>query len=104
MPGYGGRHDGAAVDTDGNYWVAMYEGAKLLQLSPGGDVIREIATPALCPTMPCFGGDDLKTLYLTTVRHQRSADELATYPESGCVFSMRVGVPGLPVNFFLPSL
>ena len=34
MPGYGGRPDGAAVDVDGNYWVAMYEGARVLQLSP----------------------------------------------------------------------
>jgi sugar lactone lactonase YvrE len=104
MPGYGGRPDGAAVDTDGNYWVAMYEGGRVLQLSPQGAVMREIATPALCPTMPCFGGDDLKTLYLTTVRHQRSEKELAQYPDSGCVFSMRVSVPGLPVNFFLPGV
>jgi len=104
MPGYGGRPDGAAVDVDGNYWVAMYEGARVLQLSPQGDVLRDIATPALCPTMPCFGGDDFKTLYLTTVRHQRSAQELLQYPQSGCVFSLRVSVPGLPVNFFRPRV
>jgi len=29
-----------------------------------------------------------------------SAAELAAFPASGCVFSMRVDVPGLPVNFF----
>jgi sugar lactone lactonase YvrE len=51
--------------------------------------------------MPCFGGDDLKTLYVTTARYNRSAAELLTWPESGCVFSMQVDVPGLPVNFFL---
>ncbi len=102
MPGYGGRPDGAAVDVDGNYWVAMYEGARVLQLSPQGHVLRDIATPALCPTMPCFGGDDFKTLYLTSVRHQRSAAELAMYPDSGCVFSLRVNTPGLPVNVFKP--
>jgi sugar lactone lactonase YvrE len=50
--------------------------------------------------MPCFGGPDLQTLFVTTARHGRSAAELAQYPESGCVFSMRLDVPGLPVNFF----
>jgi sugar lactone lactonase YvrE len=50
--------------------------------------------------MPCFGGEDLKTLYLTTARHGRSAAELAQFPDSGAVFFTRVAVPGLPVNFF----
>jgi sugar lactone lactonase YvrE len=51
--------------------------------------------------MPCFGGEDLKTLYVTTARHGRSAAELAAMPLSGAVFSMRVDVPGLPVNLFV---
>ena len=99
--GYGGRPDGCAVDARGNYWVAMFEGARVLQLSPTGEVLAEVAVPARCPTMPCFGGDDLKTLYLTTARKGRPADELAQYPDSGCVFSMRVDVPGLLVNYFV---
>ena len=100
MPGYGGRPDGAAVDVEGNYYVAMYEGARVLKLSPSGELLADLAVPAQCPTMPCFGGDDLKTLYLTTARHNRPAAELQTYPDSGRVFSLRVETPGLPVNFF----
>jgi sugar lactone lactonase YvrE len=100
MAGYGGRPDGAAVDVEGNYYVAMFEGARVVKLSPAGDVLADIPVPALCPTMPCFGGDDLKTLYLTTARHGRGATELQSYPQSGCVFSMHVDVPGLAVNFF----
>ena len=49
--------------------------------------------------MPCFGGPDLKTLYLTTARENRPADELARQPLAGCVLQMRVDVPGLPANF-----
>lgn len=98
---YGGRPDGAAVDVQGNYWVAMFEGGRVLQISPAGEVLADIAVPARCPTMPCFGGADFQTLYLTTARHGRPAAELALYPDSGCVFSMRVEVPGLPVNFFM---
>ena len=70
---YGGRPDGAAVDAEGAYWVAMYEGARLLRLSPDGTLLREIALPAQCPTMPCFGGADLRTLFVTTARANRQA-------------------------------
>lgn len=97
---YGGRPDGAAVDVQGNYYVALFEGRRLCQFSPRGTLLAEFATPVPCPTMPCFGGADLQTLYLTTARHQRSAAELEAFPLSGHVFAMRVAVPGLPVNFF----
>ena len=96
---YGGRPDGAAMDAQGGYWVAMFEGARLLRLAPDGSVTREIALPVRCPTMPCFGGTDLKTLYITTAREKRPADELAREPLAGCVLQLRVEVPGLPANF-----
>ena len=99
--GYGGRPDGAAVDAQGHYWVALYEGGRLLRLSPEGAIVGEFEVPARCPTMPCFGGPDLRTLYLTTARRGRPAEELAAWPESGRVFAARVDVPGLPVNFFI---
>jgi sugar lactone lactonase YvrE len=98
-PGYGGRPDGAAVDTQGNYWCAMFEGARLLKIAPSGDILADIEVPVLCPTMPCFGGDDLKTLFVTSGRHNRSAQELQARPQSGCVIATGVDVPGLPVNF-----
>jgi sugar lactone lactonase YvrE len=98
--GYGGRSDGAAVDVQGNYYAAMYEGAQVCKFAPDGALLQAWPTPAQCPTMPCFGGEDLRTLYLTTARHGRGAAELQAMPESGCVFSMRVETPGLPVNFF----
>ena len=98
-PPYAGRPDGAAVDADGNYYIAMYEGAQLLKLSPTGALLASLPLPAQCPTMPCFGGHDLRTLYVTTARQKRPAAELAVYPQSGSVFAMQVDVPGLPVNF-----
>ena len=97
---YRGRPDGAAVDAAGNYWTAMFEGQRLCQFAPDGTLVAEIATPTVCTTMPCFGGSDLQTLYITTARHNRSAAELAAQPDAGCVFSTRVAIPGLPVNFY----
>jgi sugar lactone lactonase YvrE len=98
--GYQGRPDGAAVDAQGNYWIAMYEGRCVCQFAPDGQLLRQIAVPLQCPTMPCFGGEDLKTLYLTSASQHRHAPELAQFPMSGGVLSLRVEVPGLPVNFF----
>jgi sugar lactone lactonase YvrE len=96
---YGGRPDGAAVDAEGHYWCAMFEGARLLRVAPDGTLAQEIQLPVRCPTMPCFGGADLKTLYITTSREKRPADELARESLAGCVLQMRVDVPGLPANF-----
>ncbi|WP_298825553.1 SMP-30/gluconolactonase/LRE family protein [uncultured Piscinibacter sp.] len=99
LESYGGRPDGAAVDAEGCYWVAMFEGQRLLRLAPTGEVLREVRLPVRCPTMPCFGGADQKTVYVTTAREKRPADELAEQPFAGCVLALDVDVPGLPVNF-----
>jgi sugar lactone lactonase YvrE len=96
---YCGRPDGAAVDAEGHYWAAMFEGKRIVRIAPDGRIVQEIALPVRCPTMLCFGGADLKTLYITTARENRPADELAREPLAGCVLQMRVDVPGLPANF-----
>ncbi len=96
---YGGRPDGAAVDVEGAYWCAMYEGQRLVRLAADGRVLQSVALPVRCPTMPCFGGPDLRTLYVTTASKGRPAEELAAQPLAGCVLHTRVDVPGLPVNF-----
>ncbi|HEV8503457.1 MAG TPA: SMP-30/gluconolactonase/LRE family protein [Casimicrobiaceae bacterium] len=90
------RPDGGAVDSAGNYWSAFYRGGKVVKLSPHGERLAEYATPAMCPTMCAFGGPDLCTLYVTSARNERPAEELARLPQSGGVFAMRVDTPGRP--------
>ena len=99
LEAYGGRPDGAAVDAEGCYWVAMFEGQRILRLSPDGELLREVALPVRCATMPCFGGADLKTIYITTAREKRPRAELIEQPYAGCVLALDVDVPGLPANF-----
>ena len=103
LAGYGGRPDGAAMDAEGCYWVAMFEGQRLLRLSPTGETLAEVPLPVRCPTMPCFGGPDLKTVFVTTARQNRPAAELIEQPSAGCVLAFDVDVPGLPVNFAAPG-
>jgi sugar lactone lactonase YvrE len=78
--------------------VAMFEGQRLLRLSPQGELLRTVRLPVRCATMPTFGGADLRTLYITTARDNRPAHELAAQPWAGCVLQLRVDVPGLPAN------
>lgn len=99
-PDYGGRPDGAAVDSEDAYWCAMYEGGRLLRLAPTGDILEEISLPLRCPTMIAFGGADLRTLYVTSARQNRPAQELAQYPLSGCVIALRVDIAGKPIPVY----
>lgn len=91
---YGGRPDGAAVDSEDAYWCAMYEGSRIVRLAPSGEMLQEIPLPVRCPTMVAFGGQDLRTLFISTARHNRPADELNSLPLSGFMLTLRVDVPG----------
>ena len=100
-PGYGGRPDGGAVDCEGAYWSAMFEGGRLLRFGADGALLREIKLPLRCPTMMAFGGADLRTLYITSAGSKRPAAERERYPLSGCLLALRVEVPGLPEPQYL---
>jgi sugar lactone lactonase YvrE len=96
----GDRPDGCTVDSEGCYWSAFYRGGKVVRVSPQGRVLAQFPIPAMCPTMCALGGPDLRTLYVTSARQQRDADELARLPQSGGIFAMRVDVPGVPEPSF----
>ena len=52
--------------------------------------------------MLAFGGPDLRTLYITTARNNRSEAEIAQYPLSGYLLTVDVDVPGLPEQHYIP--
>jgi sugar lactone lactonase YvrE len=91
--GYG-RPDGAAVDSEGFYWSALYGGGRIVRISPAGKIVNTIAVPAKNPTMVAFGGKDLKTLYITTAA-SKSEQEKSQYPLAGSIFSVELPVAGL---------
>jgi sugar lactone lactonase YvrE len=91
-----GRPDGATVDSEGNYWSAQYAGSRVLCISPQGELLHEIMLPVTNPTMPCFGGPDLKTLYVTSASQGMSAEHLAAHPLEGAVLAIPMDVAGLP--------
>jgi sugar lactone lactonase YvrE len=99
-----GRPDGAAIDVEGNYWIALFEGARVQCYSPGGALLGEFPLPALCPTMVSFGGPDMATLYVTSARGGCDPDEINRFPNSGGLFAMRPGIAGLPKPLFDPEI
>lgn len=95
-----GRPDGGATDVEGYYWSAAVSGAAINRFAPDGRLERRIELPVPRPTCPCFGGPDLKTLFVTSLRAGLGEAELAQFPLSGGVLALEVDVPGVPVSVY----
>ena len=95
-----GRPDGGAVDTEGCYWSCGISASRLNRFSPAGELIAYVELPITHPTMPCFGGPDLKTLYVTSLRDGVPEDVLVATPQAGGVFKLEPGVAGTPVALY----
>lgn len=91
-----GRPDGAAVDAEGCYWSARYDGWRIVRHAPDGSELFVLKTPVQNPTMCAFAGDDLSTLVFTSARGSLSAEALERQPHAGGVFAVDVAVAGLP--------
>jgi sugar lactone lactonase YvrE len=94
-----GAPDGGATDLAGTYWSAGFSANCFNCIAPDGSLLEKLPVPA-APTMPCFGGDDMKTLFFTSLTVHVSDAVNAKYPLNGSVFMARVDVPGTPVAMF----
>ncbi|MBW2279341.1 MAG: SMP-30/gluconolactonase/LRE family protein [Deltaproteobacteria bacterium] len=57
--------DSLAIDADGNVCVATIVNGGITIISPDGSNIEHVAMPDPLTTNICFGGDDLRTAYIT---------------------------------------
>ena len=101
-----GRPDGACVDSDGYYWSASVRGWALTRIAPDGTVERRIDLPVQLPTMPCFGGPNLDTIFVTSIRvlddNPENVDKRKGV-EPGAVLAIDLsseGIQGLPDPLF----
>jgi sugar lactone lactonase YvrE len=67
---------GMTVDAAGGLWCAVWGGARVLRPWPDGSLDRTLELPVRQVTSCGFGGDDLRTLYVTTAAIGPSPDEL----------------------------
>lgn len=100
--GLPGVPDGAAVDSEGCYWSALYGGGRIVRFSPQGGVMESYPLACPHPTMVAFGGPDLDTLYITTATQHLDAEGKARWPRAGSLLQMSVSVPGLEEPQFQP--
>ncbi|OJH35084.1 SMP-30/gluconolactonase/LRE family protein [Cystobacter ferrugineus] len=94
--------DGATVDRDGFVWCAIHGAGKVVRFDPSGRVEREVRMPVQYPTMPTFGGERLRTVFVTSANHTLSEEERRQRPEEGNLFAFEAPVPGIPRADFRP--
>jgi len=95
-----GRPDGGACDIEGAYWSAGVSAARLNRFSRDGQLLGAYPVPVAGPTMPCFAGSDMKTIYVTSLRYGRDPTLLKQYPLTGRLLAARADVAGVPVGRF----
>ncbi|KJV08681.1 hypothetical protein VZ95_16180 [Elstera litoralis] len=102
LPPEGGRPDGAAMDAEGCYWSAQFDGGRVLRFSPDGAILEEIRLPVSRCTMVAFGGADRQTLYITSATDGLTPKKLAEEPLAGSLFQVRVSVTGAAIPAVAP--
>lgn len=93
--GLPGRPDGATIDAEGCYWLALLDAWRIARFDPSGRLMQEIELPVRWPTKACFGGTDLTTLYITSLRTGREPAQLAESPKSGTLLRIETDIQGI---------
>jgi sugar lactone lactonase YvrE len=94
-----GRPDGGACDAEGAYWSGGVSAQCINRYSATGELLESVPMPMPAPTMPCFGGPDLKTLYVTS-SNDGLKGERAQNPNVGRLAVLQVSVAGAAVGKF----
>jgi len=95
-----GAPDGLVVAEDGSVWVALAGGHGVAVIASGGETLEHIQIPDPMCTSVCFGGTDLRDLYIVSGSGEQDSDR------AGAVYHYRTEVAGLPVaaaNVALPT-
>ncbi|QOZ69273.1 SMP-30/gluconolactonase/LRE family protein [Bradyrhizobium arachidis] len=94
------RPDGACVDVAGGLWTAFFSGGRLVRYRPDGQIDTVVPLPVTNPTCVCFGGSDLKTLFVTTARKFLDRQQLRVEPQAGHVLAIHGLAQGLTEHRF----
>ncbi len=88
-----GQPDGMTLDTEGNLWIAFWDGSAVHCLSPQGRLLATVTLPVPRVTSCTFGGPGLDTLYITTARTPGAPDD-----PSGRLFRHPAAAQGHPAR------
>jgi sugar lactone lactonase YvrE len=82
----------------------VWGGYQVRRYSPNGELIARVAVSTAQPSCCAIGGANGTTLYITTAREDMSDDQLASELDAGRLYCVDVGVAGLPLAPYRPSL
>jgi len=89
-----GHPDGSTIDTDGCIWNCRWGGSCIVRFTPNGQVDQIIEMPVENITNCIFGGQDMKTLFVTTASNEgKNKNEL-----DGSLFSINLNYQGIEDN------
>ena len=95
-----GHLDGATVDAEGGYWLAMVGAGELRRFLPDGTLDRTISLPFSNPTKPAFGGADMTTLYVTSTKMKINTSAPGNDANGG-IFALVPGETGVAETLLL---
>lgn len=84
--------DGLKVVADGSVWVADARGGRVAVFEPDGGHRLDLAVPMPMVTSLCFGGEDLRDLYVVT------GSDGGPRENCGTIYRVRTEAPGLPLS------
>lgn len=92
-----GFPDGMTVDANGDLWVAVWGGSRVVHYAPDGSERGMVRFPVSQTSSCVFGGEDARDLYVTSAARGISED---SEPEAGSLFRARPGAVGQAPNSF----
>jgi L-arabinonolactonase len=95
-----GHIDGATVDAEGGYWLAVVATGTVRRYRPDGSFDQTIALPCSNPTKPTFGGADMETLYVTSTKLIIKSD-LPGADRNGGLFAVQSEFSGIEDSLFI---
>lgn len=91
-----GLPDGSCLDAEGYIWNCRVAGGGcVVRFSPAGEVDRVLDLPCSWPTSCAFGGDGLRTLFVTSARIGLRTSDIEANPIEGGLLAVDVCVPGV---------
>lgn len=89
--------DGLTVDSEGAVWTALNGAGQVQRYLPDGTLDTVVGVGAEQVSACTLGGEDLRTLYITTSRENLPKD---VQPTAGSLYTVRVETPGQPTAAF----
>lgn len=86
--------DGPVCDGEGYLWSGLYAGDRIARFAPDGSLDTTVPMPTSNLTKMCFGGNDMKTVYVTTARAGLSKEKLAAQPLAGSLLAFEAPAAG----------